>query len=89
MQKVLEDLFFGEIRCHQRFEEDESYREASLRAEESLEMLKNSGDDEISAAAQRLESSYSEMNAATAVGCYADGFSCAARLLTALLYQKE
>lgn len=85
MQKVMEDLFYGEIKCHQRYEKEKSFRAASLQADECIQKLEKSLDEDSLSTLHALENAHAQMNASTAIECYGEGFSDAARLVIALL----
>ena len=88
MQKVKEDLFYGENKCHQRFEADEDFRAASLQADESIRRLEADLKGEDLEAVRALEDAHAQMNASTAIECYVEGFFNAARLFIAMLYEE-
>ena len=57
-------------------------------AVESLEALEAALDEEKRVILRQLDDAHSYMNAATALECYIDGFSTAAKLFSALLVEE-
>lgn len=88
MKEILEALFYGEVKCHEQFQDTEEFREANRQTIESLQKLETVLEGEDRALLRQLDDAHCYMNAVTALECYVDGFSTAAKLFSAIFSEE-
>lgn len=88
MREILEDLFYGEVKCHQKFEENIHYQEANMKCNALSEQLKTNLDDDQLIKFESYLNTQSELNALTAIEAYVEGFRNGTQLFFALFKEE-
>lgn len=84
MREILEDLFFGEVKCSQSFTKLVHYREVEKKVNDAADKLEGQLKGEQAAILGDLLSGQSELNAITALECYIEGLRTGFKLSMAL-----
>lgn len=84
MREILEDLFFGEVKCSQSFTTCAHYRGVEKKINAAADKLQAQLKGEQAALLGDLVSGQSELNAITALECYIEGLRTGFKLSLAL-----
>lgn len=84
MREILEDLFFGEVKCSQAFTRCTHYREVDKRVSEATDQLHTLLEGEQAKLLATLVAGQSEVNAITALECYIEGLRTGFKLSLAM-----
>ena len=84
MREILEDLFFGEVKCSQAFTRCTHFREVDQKVSDATDQLHALLEGEHAQLLTALVGGQSELNAMTALECYIEGLRTGFKLSLAL-----